>query len=128
VKSLSLAYNSFIYSKPNNFAFIVEKITNLLDNASTTIFFLPYLYMIIYRKVSINFTHLIYCRFNLPCHFNSTWYIVDSTYLVILIVLATCDLNKSEILLVTSSVDKSSKSSPMHKAPCCKLGSLMLHH
>ena len=45
-KSSSLAYNSLIYSNPNNFAFKVDIRAYLLDNASATIFSLPCLYLI----------------------------------------------------------------------------------
>ena len=45
-KSSSLAYNSLIYSNPNNFAFKVETRAYLLDNALATIFSLPCLYLI----------------------------------------------------------------------------------
>ena len=45
-KSSSLAYNSLIYSNPNNFAFKVQTGEYILDNASATTFFLPCLYSI----------------------------------------------------------------------------------
>ena len=56
-------------SNPRNLAFTMDKITYLHKSASATMFFFHYLYLITYRRISINLTYLASLLLSLPCPF-----------------------------------------------------------